>query len=216
MNRRQTIATTAVIVCLTMAAPGVNAQGSPGFPRGDANDTGEVDISDAIYLLDYLFTGGNAPRCKAAANVNAVGGVDISDAIYVLRYLFYGEGSLEPLSATEEASCAEPWVVRSGRFTTEMHGVTGIVEHLSDRTIRLREFHYDGEGGQGVYVWLHRGGDLRRGKSIGTDLQNGFPGYADATIVAPIPATIADEDFHSVAIWCTTFDLLFGNARLVN
>jgi len=191
-----------------------SAQVSPGFIRGDSNSNGDVDISDAIHLLDFLFAGGNAPRCIATADANASGDLDISDAISLLSYLFLGEASLPPLSAAEEVSCVEPWVVRSGRFVTEMHGVTGIAEHLSDRTIRLREFHYDGEGGQGVYIWLHTGGDLRRGKGIGSDLQNGFPGYTNATIVAPIPDSIRDDEFHSVAIWCTTFDLLFGNARL--
>src|SRR5690606_4977331 len=60
------------------------------FLRGDCNDDGRVDISDAICILDYLFLGGGAPDCIAATNVNGDAGNDISDATYLLNHLFLG------------------------------------------------------------------------------------------------------------------------------
>ena len=60
------------------------------FIRGDGNFDGLTDLSDAIYVLTYLFLGGPGPRCEDAADVDDSGVLDISDAIYVLGHLFLG------------------------------------------------------------------------------------------------------------------------------
>jgi hypothetical protein len=60
------------------------------FRRGDANADGEMDLSDGIFILGYLFTGGAPPDCLRAADVNGSQEVDLSDAIYLLRHLFLG------------------------------------------------------------------------------------------------------------------------------
>ena len=59
--------------------------------KGDANQDGFLGMSDAIYLLDYLFRGGPAPQCKSQADTNGDGALDITDAIVLLRYLFVGD-----------------------------------------------------------------------------------------------------------------------------
>ncbi|MEM7260965.1 MAG: hypothetical protein AAF488_03180 [Planctomycetota bacterium] len=65
------------------------AAGDPVFRRGDANNDGAFDISDAIYALAALFTSG-APglACADSGDANDDGGFDISDAIYTLGALF--------------------------------------------------------------------------------------------------------------------------------
>ena len=60
------------------------------FVRGDANQDGGLDVSDAIFALNYLFVGGVEPPCLAAADVNGTGFVDLSDAIYLLSFIFIG------------------------------------------------------------------------------------------------------------------------------
>ncbi|MBI4607276.1 MAG: hypothetical protein HY721_35370, partial [Planctomycetes bacterium] len=62
----------------------------PNFKRGDANGDGAADISDAVTILEYLFTGTQGLPCLDAADANVDGGVDMSDAIYLLAYLFSG------------------------------------------------------------------------------------------------------------------------------
>ena len=64
------------------------------FLRGDANGDGQVDISDAIRTLGWLFTGGETPPCLDAADTNDDSQVDISDPIAVLSFLF--TGGVEP------------------------------------------------------------------------------------------------------------------------
>jgi hypothetical protein len=66
-------------------------QTSARFRRGDANDDGEVDLSDALFILDELFLGGPKGRCLAAANNNGDAAVDLSDAVYLLGFLFLGK-----------------------------------------------------------------------------------------------------------------------------
>lgn len=53
---------------------------------------GSVDLSDLIYLVNYLFLGGPSPDCLAAANTNGDAGcsVDLSDLIHLVNYLFLG------------------------------------------------------------------------------------------------------------------------------
>jgi hypothetical protein len=64
------------------------------FLRGDANIDGKVDLSDAVFTLNWLFTGGAAPGCLEPADSNDDGEVDIADPISLLAYLFLGSGPL--------------------------------------------------------------------------------------------------------------------------
>ncbi|TFH65291.1 MAG: PKD domain-containing protein [Candidatus Zixiibacteriota bacterium] len=64
---------------------------------GDANGDAGVDISDAVFLISYIFSGGQTPGACACSGIgNALGdangdsGVDISDAVYLISYIFSG------------------------------------------------------------------------------------------------------------------------------
>jgi len=65
------------------------------FRRGDPNDDGASDLSDAVLLLVHLFGGAPSPGCMDSADANADLDVDIGDAVYVLDWLFRG-GSPPP------------------------------------------------------------------------------------------------------------------------
>jgi hypothetical protein len=57
---------------------------------GDADGSESVDISDAVYLINYIFGGGPAPDPLLAGDANCDGAVDISDAVYLIAYIFSG------------------------------------------------------------------------------------------------------------------------------
>ncbi len=60
-----------------------------GFYRGDADASDELDISDVIYLINYLFQNGAAPIPYAdQGDVNADRMVDVADLVYLINYLF--------------------------------------------------------------------------------------------------------------------------------
>ena len=54
------------------------------------NDLTGPDLSDLIYLVNYLFNGGPEPVSTLSANVNGLGEIDLSDLIYLVNYLFSG------------------------------------------------------------------------------------------------------------------------------
>lgn len=60
------------------------------FQRGEVNNDHRVDLSDAIFILNFLFNSGNEPSCLDATDINDDGVVDLSDAIFLLQYLFIG------------------------------------------------------------------------------------------------------------------------------
>ena len=60
----------------------------PSFRRGDCNADGTFDISDTVFLLSALFSGGPAPACDDACDNNDDGQVDVADGIYGLGTLF--------------------------------------------------------------------------------------------------------------------------------
>jgi hypothetical protein len=57
---------------------------------GDANADAAVDISDAVYLIAYIFSGGAAPNPLIAGDASCDSAVDISDAVYLIAYIFSG------------------------------------------------------------------------------------------------------------------------------
>jgi predicted outer membrane repeat protein len=86
----------------------------PGAPfrRGDANQDQKSDISDAGFILNFLFLGGPAPACPKSADANDSGKIDLSDAVYILRFLFLGGAPIpEPAAScggdptSDELSC---------------------------------------------------------------------------------------------------------------
>ncbi len=57
---------------------------------GDADGSGGVSISDAVFLIGHIFGGGPAPDPLVSGDVNCSGGVTISDAVYLISYIFSG------------------------------------------------------------------------------------------------------------------------------
>ena len=69
---------------------GEGCEQSVTFRRGDATGDGGTDITDGVFLLNYLFLGTQAPGCLDAADSDDNGNVDLSDAIRILNFLFLG------------------------------------------------------------------------------------------------------------------------------
>ena len=60
------------------------------YVKGDANGDGHANISDPIFLVNYIFNGGAAPNPMDAADADCNGIVTISDAVYLINYIFTG------------------------------------------------------------------------------------------------------------------------------
>lgn len=67
----------------------------PPFARGDANQDGEQNISDALRILHFLFQGGGpTDECLNAMDADDNGSVELTDVIRILQFLFLGKGEL--------------------------------------------------------------------------------------------------------------------------
>jgi hypothetical protein len=56
--------------------------------NGDVDGSGIVDITDLVYLIDYVFGGGPVPVSMNSADVDASCEIDISDITYLVSYYF--------------------------------------------------------------------------------------------------------------------------------
>jgi subtilisin family serine protease len=65
-------------------------QYEPLMQSGDANGSGDIDIDDVVYLVNYIFTSGPPPAPMAAGDCNCSGDVDIDDVVYLVNYIFTG------------------------------------------------------------------------------------------------------------------------------
>lgn len=57
---------------------------------GDANRSGEVNISDITFLIARIFAGGLAPECAKEADANADENVNIADVTFLIARIFAG------------------------------------------------------------------------------------------------------------------------------
>lgn len=85
------------------------------FIRGDINADGKYNLSDAVTLLRYLFSGYNLPYdCLDVADCNGDRKVDSADPIFLLGYLFSGgrpfPAPFEDCGAIEDGIAASPCV----------------------------------------------------------------------------------------------------------
>lgn len=73
----------------------------------DADNSGAINVADAVYLINYVFKGGPAPQpyalCSGDANCDCT--INVGDAVYIINYIF--KGGLPPCDC-------ETWVAQCG------------------------------------------------------------------------------------------------------
>ncbi len=72
------------------------------FLRGDSNHDKQLNLSDCINTLSFLFLGKGVIPCLDAADANDTGDIDITDPIFLLPFFFWsGPPPPEPFSTFE-------------------------------------------------------------------------------------------------------------------
>jgi hypothetical protein len=72
---------------------------SATYVCGDVNGDCSVDISDVVYLIAYIFSGGAAPDPVLSGDANCDSSVDISDVVHMVAYIF--SGGAKPCAACQ-------------------------------------------------------------------------------------------------------------------
>jgi len=62
----------------------------PQYICGDANNDEAVNVSDAVYIINFVFVGGDPPDPYESGNVNCDLNVNVSDAVWIINYVFVG------------------------------------------------------------------------------------------------------------------------------
>jgi Dockerin type I domain len=57
---------------------------------GDANDDSTVNVSDAVYIVNYVFLGGTAPTPVESGDANCDLDTNVSDVVSIINYVFTG------------------------------------------------------------------------------------------------------------------------------
>lgn len=64
--------------------------------RGDADNSGSINVTDGVYIITYVFVSGPTPiPIEEAGDANCDGLTNITDAVFILQYIFAG-GPLPP------------------------------------------------------------------------------------------------------------------------
>ena len=69
---------------------GAKLQGCAPYVFGDANGDSNVNVGDAVYMINYVFKGGPAPDPLEAGDANCDGFPNVADAVYLINYVFKG------------------------------------------------------------------------------------------------------------------------------
>ncbi|HDS00698.1 MAG TPA: M28 family peptidase [candidate division Zixibacteria bacterium] len=72
----------------------------PEYVCGDANNDGDVNLTDAVYIINYIFIAGPPPDPLLSGEVNCDGTLNVSDGVWILNYVFIG-GS-EPCDTNDD------------------------------------------------------------------------------------------------------------------
>ncbi len=93
MSKRNSLATIALVIgCVVVffACGNEAAAQDIFFRRGDANEDGKMDLSDAVFVVERLFVVQEPIVCSDSADATDDGLVDVTDVIKITAYLFLG------------------------------------------------------------------------------------------------------------------------------
>ncbi|HZN60318.1 MAG TPA: choice-of-anchor J domain-containing protein, partial [Planctomycetota bacterium] len=91
-----------------VSVTGGETVGLPRFHRGDADDNGQLQLTDAIRILGRLFLGQGTISCEDAADSDDSGSLQLTDAIRILGVLFLGQGEIPPPGGPPAACGVDP------------------------------------------------------------------------------------------------------------
>ncbi len=160
-----------VVLAVLLGPPLRPLEGAGAFLRGDVDESGGLSVTDAIRILQFLFSGkADAVRCQDAADADDNGSVTLTDAVFLLSSLFQG-GAAPP--APFPGCGADP--------TEDAIGC----EDFDGCTPGFQFFGFDFEG-DGVFFVVDRSGTFNNSGALALAMRE---------VVATISAFTAGHEF---------------------
>ncbi|HEX7401390.1 MAG TPA: dockerin type I repeat-containing protein, partial [candidate division Zixibacteria bacterium] len=63
---------------------------APAYVAGDVNRSGEVEVGDIVFLINYLYRADSPPNITQGGDPNNDCIIDVADVIYLINYLYKG------------------------------------------------------------------------------------------------------------------------------
>jgi cytochrome c len=95
-------------------------------------------------------------------------------------------------------------------LSTLFHGVEGVATLVDDCTIKVENFHFDGNGID-VQMYAAENGNYGAGFSVSDQLYNFPVGYEDVTLMLKVPEGKTLDDVGGISVWCVTVGVSFGH-----
>jgi hypothetical protein len=83
----------------------IEAYYCPPFVCGDANADEIVNVSDAVYIINYVFAGGDPPNPTDAGDTNCDAATNVSDAVWIINHIFTGGNPPCDMDGDGEPDC---------------------------------------------------------------------------------------------------------------
>lgn len=107
---------------------------------------------------------------------------------------------------------------RIGELSTDDHGVSGTLFAVDDRTLRIENFSYDGQGPAGVF-WLNSNPEATDDGRVlpfkdSCEESSRLPAYSGETVILELPADLTLADVRYFSVWCRDVSVLFGGIEI--
>ena len=90
-----------------------------GSSRGDVNGDGTINVTDVVYLINYLFNEYSPPDPLWLGDANGDGKVNVVDVVYLINYLF-GEGPPPPCGGKATTSLGSGLELYKGKAPAQI------------------------------------------------------------------------------------------------
>jgi len=78
------------VMCREVASPpcDINLGDTPETPCGDVDGSRNINIADAVYMVNYIFRSGAPPQDTMGGDVDCDLKVTIADVVYLINHIF--------------------------------------------------------------------------------------------------------------------------------
>lgn len=159
-----------------------------------------------LYLFEEDFSNGEESYFEVTSSgLTALTALRFARDADGIRYLWENRGEALPDPPPADPRIGQTAVL----IDAGSYGVSGTATIISENTIRVENFNYNGMGAQTRLV-LGMDRDYRNGFAVSEPVNTGTP-FVNETMVLTLPEGKTLDDFNSISVYCIDFAENFGD-----